>query len=53
MLGPKRFVDVQVHFIKLTAPMACVNDRWSDDHHHVGMVVVRCRSRVGRVPYLG
>ena len=33
---------IAVHFVRLTATMTWVNDRWSDDH--VGMVVIRCRS---------
>ena len=39
---------VHIHFIRLTASMTWVNDRWSDDH--VGTVVIRCRSRAGRIP---
>ena len=27
---------------RLTVPMTWVNDRWSDDHDHMGTVVIRC-----------
>ena len=30
-------------FVRLTAPKISVNDRWSDDHNHVGTAVIRCR----------
>ena len=31
-------VDVHVHFVRLTALLTWVNDRWSDDH--VGTVAI-------------
>ena len=49
LLDLQAFVDVHIHFARLTAPMTRVNDRWSDDH--VGTVVIRCRSRAGRISY--
>ena len=30
-----------------------MNDRWSEDHDHMGTVVIRCGSRAGRIPYFG
>ena len=50
LLDSQAFVDVHVHFLRLTAPVTWVNDRCSDDHNHVGTVVIRCRSRAGRIP---
>ena len=38
LLESQAFVDVHIHFVRLTVPMTWVNDRWSDDH--VGMVVL-------------
>ena len=37
LLDSQDFVDVHIHFIRLTAPMIWGNDRWSD--YLVGMVV--------------
>ena len=49
----KDTTDVHVNFVRLTAPTTWDNYRWSDDHEHVGNVVIRCRSRAGRIPELG
>ena len=35
LLDLQAFVDIHNHFVRLTAPMTWVNDRWSDDHDHV------------------
>ena len=50
LLDSQAFVDVHAHFVRLTAPMTRVNGRWSDDH--VGTVVIRYRSRAGRISYI-
>ena len=42
-------VTVHVPLARLTAPMTWVNDRWSD--HHVGTVVIHCRSRAGQIHF--
>ena len=38
LLDSQAFMDIPVHFVKLTAPMRWANDHWSDDH--MGTVVM-------------
>ena len=48
LLDAQRLWTVHVQFVRLTAPMTSVNDRWSG----VGTVVIHCRSQAGRIPDL-